>query len=247
MEDIEHDTELQAMAAAGVHETAVAMLTVATTARIVDMPSGEGALTQRLLRAGYENIVCADIQFDAIAVKDRVTCVQVDLRQTLAFADGEFDAVFCIECIEHLENPYHLMRELSRITKPGGQIILSTPNIMSTNARSKYLTAGYLPHFIELSFDWKALTALGFQGHIMPISLSLLLYMAHINGLAIEDIRTNRFKRRPKLKDRLLAWLIRRASARFYPAEVQRLLTCDAVLYGEIIILRLIKQPPTTA
>jgi SAM-dependent methyltransferase len=242
MKDQENEIELHAMAAAGVHETAVAMLTVPKTARIADIPSGEGALAQRILNVGFQNVVCGDIQFEKIALKDRASCVRVDLREALPFADGDFDAVCCIECIEHLENPYHLMRELSRITKPGGQIILSTPNIMSTNARSKYLTVGYFPHFIELAFDWKALESLGFQGHITPVSLTQLLFMAFLNKLAVEEIRTNRFKRQPKLKDKLLAWVIRRTSQRFFPEDVRRLLTSDAVLYGEIIILRLIKQ-----
>jgi hypothetical protein len=101
---------------------------------------------------------------------------------------------------------------------------------------------GYFPHFIELAFDWKALESLGFQGHITPVSLTQLLFMAFLNKLAVEEIRTNRFKRQPKLKDKLLAWVIRRTSQRFFPEDVRRLLTSDAVLYGEIIILRLIKQ-----
>ena len=237
-----NEMDIPAMAANGVHETAVDMLRLPKSGRIADIPSGAGALTQRLLRLGYDKIVCADIQIENIAVKDRVTCIRADLHQPLPFSNDEFDAVFCIECIEHIENPYHLMRELSRITKPSGQVILSTPNVMSTSARSKYLTAGYLPHFVELSFDWAALKALSYQGHIMYVPISLLLYMAFLNGLVIEEIRTNRFIRRPRLKDKMLAWLIRRTSRRFYKPDVLQLLTCDAVMYGEIIIIRLVKK-----
>jgi len=45
--------------------------------------------------------------------------------------DGLFDATVSIETIEHLENPRAFFRELTRITRPGGLVIVTTPNQLS--------------------------------------------------------------------------------------------------------------------
>jgi 2-polyprenyl-3-methyl-5-hydroxy-6-metoxy-1,4-benzoquinol methylase len=45
--------------------------------------------------------------------------------------DGTFDATVSIETIEHLENPRAFFREIARITRPGGVIIVTTPNQLS--------------------------------------------------------------------------------------------------------------------
>jgi len=39
----------------------------------------------------------------------------------------QYDTVFCLEVIEHLQNPLFFMRELRSLIKPGGVIYLSTP------------------------------------------------------------------------------------------------------------------------
>jgi SAM-dependent methyltransferase len=46
----------------------------------------------------------------------------------LPFNNGEFDVVFAGEIIEHLPDPQKGFREWLRVLKPGGVIILSTPN-----------------------------------------------------------------------------------------------------------------------
>ena len=49
----------------------------------------------------------------------------------IPLADAIADLVLCAETIEHLENPRALMRELTRLAKPGGWIIVTTPNQLS--------------------------------------------------------------------------------------------------------------------
>jgi SAM-dependent methyltransferase len=45
--------------------------------------------------------------------------------------DGIADVVAAIETIEHLENPRAFMRELVRLTKPNGWVVVTTPNQLS--------------------------------------------------------------------------------------------------------------------
>ncbi len=63
------------------------------------------------------------------------------------YADSSFDTVLCCELIEHLfEDPMHMMSEINRILKPGGHLVLTTPNIGSLRSVSAILL-GYHPSF----------------------------------------------------------------------------------------------------
>jgi 2-polyprenyl-3-methyl-5-hydroxy-6-metoxy-1,4-benzoquinol methylase len=58
--------------------------------------------------------------------------VEVDLETgAIPLANGFADVVAAVETIEHLENPRAFMRELVRIVRPGGWVIVTTPNQLS--------------------------------------------------------------------------------------------------------------------
>jgi glycosyltransferase involved in cell wall biosynthesis/SAM-dependent methyltransferase len=68
-------------------------------------------------------------------------------RDPFPYADAAFDTVLCCELIEHLVNdPMAMMSEINRILKPGGHLVLTTPNIVSARALSAILQ-GYHPAF----------------------------------------------------------------------------------------------------
>lgn len=82
--------------------------------------------------------VCADVSF-----KMGETCRQ-RLREAgvpewiwvpiddyvLPFRNGAFDTVLCFETVEHFPRPARLISELGRVTRPGGSLILTTPNVL---------------------------------------------------------------------------------------------------------------------
>jgi glycosyltransferase involved in cell wall biosynthesis/SAM-dependent methyltransferase len=58
------------------------------------------------------------------------------------YEDSRFDTVLCCELLEHLYNdPMHMMVELNRILKPGGHLVLTTPNITNLRALHAVLLA----------------------------------------------------------------------------------------------------------
>jgi SAM-dependent methyltransferase len=58
--------------------------------------------------------------------------VRVDLdAQRVSLPDETADVVAAVETIEHLENPRAFFRELVRLTRPGGWIVVTTPNQLS--------------------------------------------------------------------------------------------------------------------
>src|SRR5262245_26886164 len=55
--------------------------------------------------------------------------IQADLdKQGFPLPDACSDLVTCVEAIEHVENPRALVRELTRLLRPGGALALTTPN-----------------------------------------------------------------------------------------------------------------------
>jgi len=70
-------------------------------------------------------------------------------KDRFPYADGYFSTVLCGELIEHLfEDPMHLMCEVNRILKPGGHLVLTTPNIAALRGISAILL-GYHPGFFH--------------------------------------------------------------------------------------------------
>jgi glycosyltransferase involved in cell wall biosynthesis/SAM-dependent methyltransferase len=66
-------------------------------------------------------------------------------KDPFPYPDGHFSTVLCCELIEHLtEDPMHLMSEINRIVKPGGHLVLTTPNIASLRGIAAMLE-GYHP------------------------------------------------------------------------------------------------------
>ncbi len=55
--------------------------------------------------------------------------------ENLPFADNTFDVVFCKGAIDHFYNPLQAVREMSRVTKPDGWVVLSVANFESAGFR----------------------------------------------------------------------------------------------------------------
>lgn len=56
------------------------------------------------------------------------------------FADATFDFVICNHVIEHVANPIKLVRDVFRITRPGGTVVLSAPDKAFTYDKARPLT-----------------------------------------------------------------------------------------------------------
>lgn len=60
----------------------------------------------------------------------------------LPFQAASIDATFLIHVVEHIKNPYDLLAEMKRITKPGGHVIIATPdksNLVGKNPRDEHV------------------------------------------------------------------------------------------------------------
>ncbi len=96
---------------------------------LVDVGCGRGHLWERV-GARFSRYVGVDaVRYQGFP--EGSLMVRADLDRSIPVRDGFADTVTSVETIEHLENPRALMRELVRIARPGGWIVVSTPNQLS--------------------------------------------------------------------------------------------------------------------
>lgn len=112
--------------------------------RLLDLGAGHGTISKFFLDKGYEvyaiEWTVAGVQK---LVKIGVNAIQKDIEDTpYIYEDNFFDEVFWGDNIEHLFFPEQVAQEIYRILKPGGRLVLSTPNHGWILNRLYYLLIG---------------------------------------------------------------------------------------------------------
>jgi len=98
--------------------------------RLLDIGCGDGTLGY-FAKNKYKEVYGVDISEEAlkIAKKRDIIVEKVNLNEEkLPFENDYFDAVTCLDVIEHVFEPRDLIKEINRVLKRGGILIISTPN-----------------------------------------------------------------------------------------------------------------------
>ena len=97
---------------------------------LVDVGCGSGRLWS-FIGDRIDHYLGVDVvRYDGLP--DAIEFIPFDLDSgKVSLADGSADLVCAVEVIEHLENPRSFVRELVRLVKPGGFVIVTTPNQLS--------------------------------------------------------------------------------------------------------------------
>lgn len=119
-------------------------------AAVLDCASGTGELALAAARKA-ERVVCTDYSGEMIKVarkkakKRRFVNIEFERANIfhLDFADEAFDIVIAGNVLHLLDNPENAVRELCRVTKKGGRILLPTFTTRDKTAISKTLLKAY--------------------------------------------------------------------------------------------------------
>ncbi len=213
---------------------------------VLDIPCGAGAFTKRLLDAGLD-VYSADCQ-EIIRVAHRKFSV-ADMNEKLPYADAMFDAIVCIDGIEHIERPFDFIKECHRILRKGGVLIVSTPNLTALRSRWRWLLTGF--HQGEKSpLDEANYTPLH---HLTLVSFPELRYRLHANGFKLGAIKTNRVKFISWVYAALLPfsylmtkWVFNKEekdmAVRAQNREIAKQTFTVPVLFGETLIVKAIRE-----
>ncbi|MEA1997116.1 MAG: class I SAM-dependent methyltransferase [Gemmatimonadota bacterium] len=160
--------------------------------KVLELAAGRGTLSAALAGFGLK-VTALDIhpgQFET--TRPGVQILASDLSRPLPFADSCYELVICCEGIEHLEHQYRFARELARVIKPGGRLILTTPNITNIAGRLRFLLTGFYPLAVRPSSEFKRDRTIE---HIYPLTFWQLRHILHTSGLIIERITTDHIRR----------------------------------------------------
>lgn len=154
-------------------------------AQVLDVGCGGGLLSEALAREGA-HVTALDLAPELVEIAklhllESGLSVHYKLQSVEALAEeapGTFDAITCMEMLEHVPDPASVLRACARLLKPGGRLFVSTLNRTPVAFAVAIVGAEYLANLLPRgTHDYKSF--------IRPAELSAWLRDA---GFALEDV-----------------------------------------------------------
>ncbi len=156
--------------------------------KLLDIGVSPGYFTYSLSRFGY-NLKALDLEPSRIEkfIKDKVQITKCDIEtEKIPYPDNNFDGVILAALLEHLRiNPLFSLREIKRVLKPNGRLLLQTPNMSWWKNRVRVL--------LDRSYDatpyfaFSLLEEEGHAGHVRVYNMSEAEEILEKTGFVIED------------------------------------------------------------
>jgi 2-polyprenyl-3-methyl-5-hydroxy-6-metoxy-1,4-benzoquinol methylase len=115
----------------------IGWLALSTGKTLLDVACGSGGPALRIAARTGCSVVGIDLHEQAIAtarllasqrnLKERAEFCVVNAREQLPFPDARFDAITCIDAINHLPNRPLVIAKWARLLKPGGRLLFTDP------------------------------------------------------------------------------------------------------------------------
>jgi ubiquinone/menaquinone biosynthesis C-methylase UbiE len=90
---------------------------------VLDAAGGNGILQFMISNFGC-HVINIDIDRKNFLSESKATLIQGDAKR-LCFADNSFDKVICISVLEHIEEPIEVIKELWRVLKTNGRLVIT--------------------------------------------------------------------------------------------------------------------------
>jgi SAM-dependent methyltransferase len=155
-------------------------LHLSRSSQLLDLACGSGRPTLRIAQKTGCHVSGVDLHDEAVAsakasarelgYEGRTKFYQGNAAERLSFANASFDAVTCIDAINHLPNRLRVLEEWRRVLKPGGHLLFTDPIVLTgvltgpmTNAEMAIRTSIGLFVFAPAGCDEALLKQAGFE------------------------------------------------------------------------------------
>jgi len=108
--------------------------------KVLDCPAGEGPFTRMLLESNFD-VSCCDVYPEQFKLSD-IVCDFADMNDRLPYDDNTYDAVACMNGLQRIWARGRAVKELMRVIKPGGYVIISFPNNSDIRRRLLFMMTG---------------------------------------------------------------------------------------------------------
>ncbi len=168
--------------------------------KVIDFPAGNG-ITSRILKEIGSQPVPLDL-FPEYFEIDGIHCERANIKNGLPIENLTADVLICQEGIEHFSNQFESLKEFNRVLKPGGKLLITTPNYSNLQSKLSYLLTEserfnsiMAPN--ELDSVWlsnQEITSEIYFGHIFLIGIQKLRALAKLSGFKILKCHFTRVK-----------------------------------------------------
>jgi ubiquinone/menaquinone biosynthesis C-methylase UbiE len=144
--------------------------------RFLDVACGSGGPALRLAATTGASVIGIDVHENAIAAGNALAAQRgmsqvaefrvVDAAQRLPFSDNTFDAVTCIDALNHLPDRPRVIAEWARLLKPKGRLLFTDATIVTgplTNAEIAVRSSSSFYMFVPAGYDEQVLAQTGLR------------------------------------------------------------------------------------
>lgn len=157
----------------------------------LEIGSFPGQLSVILKQTCFPQLNCIDIdpsKIENLYSKYNINVKRCNIEtEPLPYASDSMDIIIFTELLEHMRiNLLYTLREINRVLKPGGSLILSTPNITPANRLKFFLGYDYQENPVSA---FKTLERIGLMGHIRLYTESEARKLLEATGFKVKYVK----------------------------------------------------------
>lgn len=150
--------------------------------KILDLGCGDGRLLADLAKQNEVYGIDQSAGAVEVARTNGVQAIVGDIEKSLPFADASFDGVFALDILEHMVNLTGLLREINRVLKDDGFLIIALPNHFDLRTRLDILRGMGIIKWSQRKYEKKPWD----YAHIRFLTLTDVRAMLAEHGLHTE-------------------------------------------------------------
>lgn len=158
------------------HDMFIGWLALTPESRLLDIASGSGRTTLRIAQLTGCSVQGIDLHAQGVAAANAAAVQQnltaqarfdvVDAAQRLPFDDAAFDALICVDAVNHLRDRSAIFREWGRVLEPGGRLVFTDPIVVTgalTNEEIAIRSSIGFFLFVSPDYNERLLAEAGFR------------------------------------------------------------------------------------